>query len=370
MSAKNIITQILADAGITVNGNQPWDIQIHNEEMYGQVLRRGTLGAGETYMDGWWDVKALDEFFTKLLSIDIESKLKKNPILIFSILKGIVFNLQRIRTSQVAEEHYDIGNDLYTKMLDKRLTYTCGYWKDAATLDEAQEAKLDLVCRKLHLKEGDKVLDIGSGWGSFINYAAEKYGVECVGITISKEQFEYANDHKNSLPVDTRLQDYLDVNGQFDYIVSLGMFEHVGKKNYRAYMKKMHTLLNDDGLFLLHTIGASFKSRSSGDPWVAKYIFPNSELPSMDRIMTAADKMFITEDVHNFGTDYEKTLIAWEENFDAGWDTLKEAYDERFYRMWKYYLNSFIGTFRTRRNHLWQIVFSKKGARGDYQSVR
>lgn len=370
MSAKKVITQILADAGITINGDQPWDIQVHNEDMYTRILRQGTLAAGETYMAGWWDVQCLDIFFEKLLCTNIESKLRKNPVLLFSILKGMIFNLQRMNVSQIAEEHYDIGNDLYRSMLDKRLTYTCGYWKDAKELDEAQDAKLDLICRKLNLKKGDKILDIGSGWGSFINFAAEKYDVECVGITVSREQVEYANKHRGNLAVETRLQDYLDVDEQFDHIVSIGMFEHVGKKNYRRYMEKVNSLLKDDGLFLLHTIGASFKSHSSGDPWVTKYIFPNSELPSLDRIMTAADKLFITEDVHNFGTDYEKTLIAWERNFDLGWDQLKGTYDDRFYRMWMYYLNSFIATFRTRRNHLWQIVFSKNGVRGGYQSVR
>ena len=370
MSAKQIITQILADADITINGSRPWDIQVHNEKMYARILGQGTLGAGESYMDGWWDVDALDVFFTKLLSVDVESKLRKNPVVILSFLREIAFNLQRMQVFKVAEKHYDRGNDLYTNMLDKRLTYTCGYWKDAETLDEAQEAKLDLVCRKLNLQRGDKVLDIGSGWGSFINFAAENYGVECVGVTISREQVHYSNANRGNLPVETRLQDYLDVNGQFDHIVSLGMFEHVGKKNYRVFMKKVNSLLKDDGLFLLHTIGTSYHSRSSGDPWVLKYIFPNSELPSLDQIMIGAEKLFITEDLHSFGTDYERTLIEWEKNFVSNWDKLKGTYNERFYRMWRYYLLSFIGLFRTRRNHLWQIVFSKKGVQGGYQSVR
>jgi cyclopropane-fatty-acyl-phospholipid synthase len=370
MSSKLVIKQIFKDAGITINGSKPWDIQVYNEKIYERIIGQGTLGAGESYMDGWWDVEALDVFFTKLLSIDIESKLRKNPVLIFSILKGIVLNLQRRQIFKIAEKHYDKGNDLYSAMLDKRLTYSCGYWKDADTLDEAQEAKLDLICRKLNLQKGQKILDIGSGWGSFINFAAEKYGVECIGLTISKEQVKYANDHKGDLPVETRFQDYLDINGQFDHIVSIGMFEHVGKKNYRTFMRKVNSLLKDEGLFLLHTLGASYRSNSSGDPWVSKYIFPNSELPSLDRIMAAADKLFISEDLHNFGTDYEKTLFAWEKNFVANWDELKSNYDERFYRMWRYYLLSFIGTFRTRRNHLFQIVFSKKGLPGGYTSIR
>lgn len=370
MSAKSTLEEIFKEADIVPNGTRPWDIQIHNEGFYSRVMAKGTLGAGESYMDGWWDVEALDEFFFRLMHVDIEAKLKKNPVVVFTVLKSMLFNLQRKNIYKVGEEHYDVGNDLYAKMLDKRLTYTCGYWKNADNLDQAQEDKLDLICRKIKLKKGDRVLDIGSGWGSFLNFAAEKYGAECVGITISKEQAAYANAHTNGLPVETRIQDYMEVDEQFDHIVSIGMFEHVGKKNYRKFFEKAHSLLKDDGLFLLHTIGASRRSGGSGDPWVEKYIFPHGELPSMDRVMIAADRLFITEDVHNFGADYALTLAAWKENFESNWDSIKDNYSERFYRMWQYYLNTFIGVFKARNNHLMQFVFSKDGVPGGYDSVR
>jgi cyclopropane-fatty-acyl-phospholipid synthase len=370
MSSKETIKELLDKADIQINGDRPWDIQVHNEKVYGRILSQGSLGAGESYMDGWWDVDALDVFFHKVLRSGVEKRIRLNPVLIFSAIYGKLVNLSKLKPFQVGEDHYDIGNELYTKMLDKRLTYTCGYWKEAKTLDEAQEAKLDLVCRKLNIKKGDKVLDIGSGWGSFINYAAKNYGAECVGLTISKEQAEYANANTNGLPVETRLQDYLDVEGEFDHIVSLGMFEHVGKKNYKIYMKKVRSLLKEDGLFLLHTIGRSTTPISSGDPWFSKYIFPNSMLPSIDQIMKAANKVLIMEDVHNFGSYYDNTLMEWWKNFDGNWETLKKDYDERFYRMWRYYLLSCAGSFRARRNHLWQVVFSKKGIEGGYESIR
>jgi len=370
MAAKDTLIELFDLADIKVNGDRPWDIQVHNEDFYNRIMGKGTLGAGESYMDGWWDVQALDDFFTRMLSIDIESKLKNNPVVLFTVLKSMVFNLQRKKIYKVGEEHYDIGNDLYEKMLDDRLTYTCGYWKDADNLNQAQENKLDLICRKLNLKEGDHVLDIGSGFGSFLNFAAERYGAKCTGITISKEQAKYANDNANGLPVNTIIQDYMELEGQFDHIVSIGMFEHVGKQNYRKFFEKSQSLLKDDGLFLLHTIGASRRSASSGDPWVEKYIFPHGELPSMERVLEAADRLYICEDVHNFGHYYSLTLAAWRENFEKNWDSLKDKYDDRFYRMWQYYLNSFIGTFRTRQNHLWQFVFSKKGVPGGYSSVR
>lgn len=370
MAAKDTLHEIFELADIKVNGDRPWDIQIHNEDFYSRIMGKGTLGAGESYMDGWWDVEALDEFFIRIMGVDIQSKLKNNPVVLLTVLKAMFNNFQRKEKYKVAEDHYDIGNDLYQKMLDDRLTYTCGYWKNADNLNQAQEDKLDLICRKLNLKEGDHILDIGSGFGSFINFAAERYGVKCTGITISKEQAQYANANKKGLPVETLIKDYMEVDGQFDHIVSIGMFEHVGKKNYRKFFEKSHELLKDDGLFLLHTIGGSARSRGSGDPWVEKYIFPHGELPSMDRVMEAVDKLFITEDFHNFGHDYTLTLEAWRQNFEDNWDSLKDQYSDRFYRMWQYYLNSFIGVFRNRVNHLWHFVFSKKGVPGGYDSVR
>jgi cyclopropane-fatty-acyl-phospholipid synthase len=251
-------------------------------------------------------------------------------------------------------------------MLDKRMVYTCGYWKDAKTLDEAQEAKLDLTCKKLNLKPGMKVLDIGCGWGSFAKYAAEKYKVKVVGITVSKEQAVLAKALCKGLPIEIRLQDYRDLNEKFDRIVSLGMFEHVGYKNYKTYMKVVHRCLKDDGLFLLHTIGGN-KSVKSTDPWIDKYIFPNSMLPSIKQMGDAIEDYFVMEDWHNFSADYDKTLMAWYNNFENSWNKLKDDYDERFHRMWRYYLLACAGTFRARKSQLWQIVLSKDGIKEGYR---
>ena len=248
-------------------------------------------------------------------------------------------------------------------------TLAHGYWKEAKTLAAAQEAKLELVCKKMSLEPGMKVLDIGCGWGSFALYAAEHYGVEVVGITVSKEQVTLANERGQGLPVTFRLQDYRDVTEPFDRIVSLGMFEHVGYKNYRDYMKAAARCLKDDGLFLLHTIGW-IKSETSLDPWIHKYIFPNGMLPSLAQISKASEELFVMEDIHSFGTDYDKTLMAWHENFEEHWPELKDKYDERFYRMWRYYLLVCAGSFRARKNQLWQIVFSKNGVVSGYKSFR
>lgn len=368
--SKAIIEQLLAKADIQINGNRPWDITVHNDALYERVLAQGSLGLGEAYMDGWWDVPNLDQFFFKLFRSHALQHMPYSWNTIFSILKSKLLNLQsKARAFMVGEQHYDLGNDLYSKMLDSKMVYSCGYWKDAQNLDQAQEYKFDLICKKLDLKPGMKVLEIGCGWGGLAFHAAQKYGVSVVGVTVSKEQAHFAQKLCQGYPVEIRLQDYRDLKEQFDRIVSVGMFEHVGYKNYQTYIDACNMLLKDDGLMLLHTIGGN-QSYTTGDEWMHKYIFPNGMLPSIAQIATALEGKFVMEDWHNFGTDYDKTLIAWHANFQKHWPELKANYDERFYRMWNYYLLSCAGLFRARYIQLWQIVLSKHGILGGYQSIR
>jgi len=370
MKSKDIATELFAMAGIEVGGKNPWDISVHNEDFYSRVMTWGSLGLGESYMDGWWDCEKLDEFFYRVLRTDIESQVKQNWRLLVNVLWARLFNMQsRKRAFKIGERHYDTGNDLFMKMLDKRMTYSCGYWQKVDSLDEAQEDKLELICRKLGLQPGMKLLDIGCGWGSLAGYAAEKYQVEVVGVTVSGEQVELARTLCRDLPVEIRLQDYRDVDEKFDRIVSVGMIEHVGYKNYRTFMELTHRCLNDGGLFLLQTIGG-IQSRTSVDPWINRYIFPNGMLPSIKQLGKAIEGLFVMEDWHSIGADYDKTLMAWYRNFEESWSELKENYDERFHRMWCYYILSCAGSFRARMNQLWQIVLSKDGVPGGYLSVR
>lgn len=370
--SKQLMEALLTKADVRINGDRPWDMQVHNERLYHRVLAQGSLGLGEAYMDGWWDCDQLDEFATRVLRAQLDKAIRGNWRLLLHIASAQLMNRQRTsRAFEIGKRHYDIGNDLYERMLDKRMTYTCGYWNNAASLDEAQEAKLDLVCRKIGLKKGDRVLDIGCGWGSFAKFAAETYGAEVVGVTVSKEQIALGRKRCVGLPIDLRLQDYRKINESFDHIVSLGMFEHVGVKNYRTYMEVAHRCLKDDGLFLLHTIGRN-TSGITTDPWIDKYIFPNSLLPSIAQIATSVERLFVMEDWHNFSTDYDKTLMAWWKNVETHWGELaqQQRYDERFHRMWRYYLLMCAGTFRARTNQLWQIVLSKHGVPGGYRSRR
>lgn len=368
--SKKFIENILALADMKIDGGRPWDFRIHDSRVYDRIMSGGLLALGEAYMDGWWEVQQLDEFFVRLIRADAEHYLKDNWQTLLWILGQNLFNHQKKSDTRIiGERHYDLGNDLFRTMLDKRLTYTCAYWREADNLDAAQEAKLDLVCRKIGLKPGQKVLDIGCGWGSFAKFAAEKYQASVVGVTVSKEQVALGQELCQGLPVEFILADYRDVKGEFDHIVSLGMFEHVGYKNYDTFMKVAAEHLKDDGLFLLHTIGSNF-SITRTDPWIAKYIFPSSNVPSLKQISAAVERIFIIEDVHNFGVDYDKTLMAWLRNFNDGWPALKGRYDDRFYRMWTYFLNLSAAGFRTRNMQLWQIVLSKKGVKGGYLSLR
>lgn len=376
LDLKQKIQEILNLADIKINGNRPRDIQVKNPKFYSKVLSGGSLALGESYMNGWWDCEALDEFFYRVLKARLNEKVKDMKHLIPSLIKAKIINLQKkSRAYEIGKRHYDIGNGLYEKMLDKYMNYSCGYWKPGVkNLDQAQIAKMDLICKKVGLKPGIKILDFGCGWGSFAKYAVENYKVKVVGVTVSKEQAKLARELCKGLPVEIRLQDYRDIlksNEKFDAIVSIGMFEHVGYKNYREFMKIVHKNLKDDGLFLLQTIGGN-QSVVKTDPWIDKYIFPNGMVPSMKQISEASEGFFVLEDWHSFGEDYDKTLMSWYKNFNKNWNKIKKLgnYDERFYRMWVYYLLHCAGSFRARDVQLWQIVFSKHGVKEGYKSIR
>ena len=368
---QSLVNKLLSLADIKVNGSNPWDIQVHDERFFKRVVTEVELGLGESYMDGWWDVEKLDDMIFRIIRADLQNKIKYNLKVALQLSGFYFINMQaRRRAFIIGERHYDLGNDLFQNMLDKRMNYSCAYWKDADTLDKAQENKLELICKKLYLKPGMKVLDIGCGWGAFGKYAAEKYGVEVIGITVSKKQVALGRELCKGLHVEFRLQDYRDINGKFDRMVSVGMIEHVGNKNYREFFKIAERNLANDGLFLLHTIG-EVRSVNKTDAWTHKYIFPNGMLPSIAQLAQAVEGVFVIEDLHNFGADYDETLMAWYNNFNDNWNVIKNKYNERFYKMWKYFLLSSAGAFRARsKNQLWQIILSKNGILNGYNSIR
>lgn len=372
LAPPGVLEQLAQQCGVKFNGDAPWDIQVHSDKVYERILSHGSLGFGESYMDGLWDCLRLDQLFYRILSFNIEEKLGgwARSRLLLQVMRHRLFNLQSSqRAFQVGEQHYDTGNDVFEAMLDPTMSYSCGYWHQADNLDQAQINKLDMICRKLELKPGEKLLEIGCGWGGLARYAAENYDVEVTGITISREQQKLAQEHCAGLPVHIELIDYRDLEGEYDKIVSVGMFEHVGEKNYPVYFDTVNRLLKDSGLFLLHTIGI-YKTTHRADPWIDKYIFRNGKLPSAEQIARVLDRRLIIEDWHNFGQDYYLTLMAWWENFDAAWPSLSHRYDERFYRMWKYYLLCCAGFFKARQGQLWQLVLSKRSRPHIYRSIR
>jgi cyclopropane-fatty-acyl-phospholipid synthase len=366
------VHHLAAEAGFRINGDDPGDIRVVDRRFYRRVVIDGSLGFGEAYMDGWWECDRLDQLFHRLLAVDADRLIDHwvKLRLLGGVLRHTLVNLQsRRRAFVVGERHYDIGNDVFATMLDPTMSYSCAYWPRATTLAEAQRAKLDLICRKLQLQPGERLLDIGCGWGGLARHAAAHYGVDVVGITVSREQQKLARERCAGLPVTIALRDYRELSGRFDKVVSVGMFEHVGPKNYAAFFAIVDRLLDDQGLFLLHTIGNHLTPRKL-DPWMDKYVFPNGRLPSAADIADHVEGRFLIEDWHNFGADYDRTLMAWWANFERGWPGLADKYGERFYRMWKYYLLSCAGFFRSRQGQLWQIVLSKRTRRGAYRCAR
>ncbi len=364
--ARKHISGLLESADIRINGSRPWDVQVKNEAFFSRVLLYGSLGLGESYMDRWWDCKALDLFFYRLLRHKLDKISQFRTSALLKAIKAMLLNCQsRRRAYEVGEKHYDAGNDLFEGMLDSNMIYSCGFWKNAENLQEAQEAKMKMICRKLRLKPGMRLLDIGCGWGGLAAYAARNFGVTVVGVTVSREQAELARQRCRELPVEIRLQDYRKVNEIFDAVVSVGMFEHVGYKNYREFMEVVRSCMKKDGHFLLHSI-ASNTTVHHCDPWFDKYIFPNGMLPSIKQLGAAIENSFIMEDWQNIGVHYDQTLMAWYANFEKCWQQLKEKYSDRFYRMWRYYLLSAAGGFRSRSLQVWQVVLSPEGAVGGY----
>jgi cyclopropane-fatty-acyl-phospholipid synthase len=373
-SGRAIVDRVFAKAGIRIDGPNPWDLRVLDDRFYDRVLSQGTLGLGESYMDGSWDCAALDQFMERALRHGIKNYAPTDWRIPLAVLRLRLLDLQSVRRSKrVAEVHYDLGNDFFSRMLGSTMTYSCGYWPNASSLDEAQDKKHDLICDKLRLDRGHRLLDVGCGWGRLLAHAHRRTGCQGWGVTVSEPQWRHATEAYKDLPLRFSLVDYRDrsvaAEGPFDRIASVGMFEHVGARHHRAFFARMASLLADDGLFLLHTIGN--REKTGVDPWIDKYIFPNSAAPCVSDIAQAIDEFFVLEDWHSLGQDYERTLMAWAENFEAYARSAEFTFDRRFYRMWRYYLYSFAGSFRARNYlQLWQIVLSKKGTRAGYRSVR
>lgn len=347
---------LLRAAGISPDnvGN----FQVKDDRFYKRVLSNGSLGLGESYMDGWWDSSDLEEFFYRILSARLDEKIITRFSKCLNLLPAIINRQTKARSCAVAEQHYDLDSDLFMSFLDPYNQYSCAYFDGTDDLSEAQVRKMDMICRKINVSSADNVLDIGCGWGGFARYIAEKHGCRVTAVNISRNQISYAREHCKGLPIEVLDCDYRDLKVSYDKIVSIGMFEHVGQKNYKTFIETVHRCLKDRGIFFLQTIGGN-TSKVNCDPWINKYIFPNGVLPSVAQVGAAVEGLFVMEDLHNMGPHYEKTLLCWHSNFQKSWAKLSDKYDHRFKRMWDYYLLSCAGAFRARAIQLWQFVFTK-----------
>jgi len=442
-----VCNHVLAKADIQMKGDRDTDMQIYRKR-FARRLVKYSLGfdncvLGESFMAGDWDVENISEFVYKLFRSGIIKYTQVNIGFVSHLVPMRLFNHQgKKQAMKDIACHYDLGLDLFGNFLDKNMNYTCAYWKNASNLDEAQINKMNLIGRKLKLEKGMKVLDLGCGYGSLANYLAETFDVEVIGVTISQDQVDYAKKHFQSNKVNIMLMDYRDLLlkrkknnknpddgqpesyvGYFDRVVSVGILEHLGHKNYRNFFKLVNKLMKDDtSIYLLHTIGLNNLWMPPVEPFANEYIFKNGMLPWYTQIISETKNVFFLEDWHNMGHDYYLTLMAWAENFERNWPKIRSLLFEKerllendkrtkirrqvaknriekrgretiksepgvtteeqmdkevdeelahvFFRMWKFYLLFSAGAFKARRFNLWQVVFTKDGLVGGYQSER
>lgn len=364
--AETFITKRLAEAGIVVGGHRAWDLQVKNKDCFWKMIREGNLGMGETYMKGWWNAKKLDELFFRLLKADTDTKPPWQWTHKLSSIPSLIVNMQTVaRSKVVAEKHYNFGTEFFRSFLDPYMQYSCAVFEHHDNLAKAQERKMGLICKKINLQPNDHLLDVGCGWGGLMKFASQRTGCNATGINISKDQIMFAKEFCKDLPIDFQEMDYRKTTGKYSKAVSVGMFEHVGSKNHRTFMETIHKSLDDNGVFLLQTIGAN-EHQIASDQWITHYIFPNGHLPSLAEITKAAEGLFVIEDVHNIGPNYDKTLMSWHgclnKKIDESTSNTNENtpnVEEKQRRMWNYYLLSCAGAFRARNIQCWQIVFTK-----------
>jgi cyclopropane-fatty-acyl-phospholipid synthase len=358
-AAQAVVEDLLRGADVRINGSRPWDIQLHDARFFSRVLAAGTLGFGESYMDGWWDCEALDELCARAIGARLDQRFVYSFSNLVGLASALLSNHQtRRRSRRVGRVHYDLGNDFFEAMLDPFMQYSCAIFAGGDDLAAAQRCKLETLCQWLDLRPGLRLLDIGCGWGGLAKYAAENFGCSVIGLTISREQQQYAERFCAGLDIEIQLRDYREVRGRFDRIVSVGMVEHVGFKNYRAYLEAAAKSLGAEGRFLCQGIGNPV-SNLQIDPWIRRYIFPNSLLPSLSRLTKAAEGLFLVEEVRNFGPHYDPTLMAWDANFQRAWPRFADRFGERFRRMWRFYLLSCAGAFRARSLQVYGVLFEK-----------
>lgn len=366
---KRSLTHLLHKAGIEPNGESPWDPKIRDERFYRAVLLGGSVGLGDAYLNGWWDCDDIAGFILRIVKSGFHLRVPRIDLFLRKFRFGLTDAQDRAHSKRVAEVHYDEDPHVFDIMLGSTNNYTCARWEGVSTLDDAQKQKMDLLCRKAELAPGKKVLDIGCGWGGFLGFAAERYSTRGIGLTISPVQAEYASKRYDNLPIEFRLQDYRDFSGTVDAVVSVCVIEHVGPSHYREYFEKARTsLARDDGVFAIQCIFAC-DEHATIDPWTEKHIFPNSILPTLDKIEKAVEGLFHVIDREFFREDYVKTFVAWRDNLAHHRQEIVQKYGLRYYRKYEYYLSLYVAGFGSGRIDVGQFVLSPV-PRSQYKPIR
>jgi cyclopropane-fatty-acyl-phospholipid synthase len=346
---------------------------VYDSRCFARILGGGALALGESYVDGWWDEEhdRLVDLIGIALRNNLEGRMRKHPLLALRVLWQCLVDNPRFlsRARRNTERHYDLGNVFFEQMLDPSMAYSCGYQCEPEdSLEKMQLQKYHLICAKLGLERGGKLLDIGCGWGGLLMYAAQRYeDITGVGITLSRGQYELANRRieKAGLAhrLEVRLCDYRQLKGKYDFIVSVGMFEHVGRSSYGVFMRRAEALLKPEGMGLLHTIGVLDPPAVKPDAWTSTYIFPGARLPRLDEILREMRRASLSVGhVQNLQPHYAKTLEKWRENFRTNEPrirTLGPQFNDRFMRMWNYYLQATEASFRYGATQVYQILFCK-----------
>lgn len=368
-SSEGLVRSILESAGIQANGTETWDPRINDQRFWNRVAMDGMLGLGDSYVDRWWDSDDIPEFFNRAIRGRLLVWTSRSHHAILKRIRDWAFNPQNPRRAVAnVKAHYTERDELVLGMLGPWNAYSCAFFEDpehpAEGLAVAEARKLELICRKLSLNSSDRFLDIGCGWGSLLGYAQKHYGVKGDGITPAPNQAAFVS-RTYGLTVYER--DYRRIDTHYDRIASVGMYEHVGPKNARTYMETVNRSLNKNGLFLLHFFGRPSADIPLLDTWTDRYIFPGAYLPTSAETHAAAEGLLEIVHQDEWGRHYDPTLCAWERNFEeyAVREGLKER-NQALYRMWRYYLLSAAGAFRSGDIALWQMVFKKRGSRRVY----
>jgi cyclopropane-fatty-acyl-phospholipid synthase len=357
--ARPLVAAVLRTAGIHLGGDQPWDVQVTDPRFYSSVLLRGSLGFGESYMRGWWHVEDLEEVAYRLSRAGLHWVARALPPHLVA-LAAASFSNRQTRTDSVnlVDRHYNLGNDLFRGFLGRSMVYSCAYFDDTESLDRAQELKLDLICRRLGLKAGERLLDIGGGWGEFARHAALHYGCHVTSINIADEQIRHARERCAGLPVEIVKCDYRDLRGSFDKVAVIAMLTHVGHSNYRRFMTIVHDCLATGGRVLVETLGSRI-SKVNCEPWTNRYIFPGGVVPSLRQIDRAADGLLARTEVTEFGHHYVPTLRSWNANLHASWPQLAGRYPETTRLMLGYFFLTVAGAFRAGHLKYWHVQLQK-----------